>query len=772
MNFDTDASPTIIINLVNFLIWCGLYFSLGLHKDRLRYSSLRSYTPILKLSFLIGTFLVFEGIFLFESLNIFASVFSTLLILNFLVGLRVFARELIRKNLEKVKKNILVYGVSDIAIDLVNAMTFSKKYKIVAFISDVPQKIHNLAGLPVIQLAEVEHYKKNRNCQLVVLATPGERTSEHSQTLHKFDELGLSVSYAPTMDRAFDYEVQLKAVRAEDVLGRPTSSIEFDQSLHHQISGRTILVTGAGGSIGSELCRQLLRYQPEKLVFLEINEFALYSLEQELEDLKVQNNLSVEMLYVLGSVLDSTILEEIFENNKVNTVYHAAAYKHVPIIEENIAVGINNNVFGTKLVAEFSRDKGVDKFVLISSDKAVRPTNVMGASKRLAELLIQNFAKSSKTIFTMVRFGNVLGSSGSVIPKFKSQIKAGGPVTVTHPDINRYFMSTPEAAYLVLNAGTLAEGGDVFLLDMGEPIKILDLAKSMIRQHGLQPIISDDLCGRLKNDNELLIEFTGLRPGEKLYEELLVDGISEKTLNPKIFKSKDYDINQDELNMSLTKLAQFIADNNSQEILKLLKRLPIEYSTNSKFSTSVSPESETRAKHKITAEETNIQSHEIFPESNEKRFSFLQRFISSKLGLAILHRYFLFSRGMTLGVRVLVRNQNREILFVKHSYIDGWHLPGGGVDRGEDVYAAAIREVYEETGITDLRNLRFLDLELNQTVSMRDHVAVLAAETSQDIQVKNRIEITDVKFMHFDYLKIVSKTESNYYLKKYMQFQN
>ena len=386
--------------------------------------------------------------------------------------------------------------------------------------------------------SEVEEFARAHACKLVVLANNSLTPAHQTEVLLKLDKLGLSVSYAPTMDRAFDYEVQLKAVKPEEVLGRK-SEIQLDDAVQAELENQTILVTGAGGSIGSEICRQILRYQPEKLVVIELSEFALYSLEQEISNLLAKTGLKTQIDYVLGSVNDAALLSRIFNERKIDIVYHAAAYKHVPIVEDNVIAGIKNNVFGTKCVAEFAHRFGAKKFVLVSTDKAVRPTNVMGASKRLAELVIQDLSKSSETIFKMVRFGNVLGSSGSVIPKFKSQINAGGPITVTHEEITRYFMSIPEAAHLVLNAGTFASGGDVFLLDMGDPVKITELAKSMVRQHGLQPISVSELAGRQKRDNEILIEFSGLRSGEKLYEELLVDGEAQDTPNPKVFKSYD-----------------------------------------------------------------------------------------------------------------------------------------------------------------------------------------------------------------------------------------
>ena len=423
---DLMGQLSLATHVVNVVIWILVYRSLGLHKDRLRFSSVASYLPILNASIISGSILGVESLVFSGGVDVLTLTIYFLLSFNILVGLRVVARQLIRREANKSRENILVFGTSDIAIDLVNAMAFGKKYSVVGFVSDIPQSIGSLAGLPVISLSEVEEFARARACNLVVIASYSLTPARQTEVLLKLDKLGLSVSYAPTMDRAFDYEVQLKAVKPEEVLGRK-SEIQFDDAVQAELENQTILVTGAGGSIGSEICRQILRYQPEKLVVLELSEFALYSLEQEISDLLAKTGLKTQIDYVLGSVNDAAVLSRIFNERKIDIVYHAAAYKHVPIVEENVIAGITNNVFGTKCVAEFAHRFGANKFVLVSTDKAVRPTNVMGASKRLAELVIQDLSKSSETIFTMVRFGNVLGSSGSVIPKFKSQINAGVP---------------------------------------------------------------------------------------------------------------------------------------------------------------------------------------------------------------------------------------------------------------------------------------------------------------------------------------------------------
>lgn len=737
------------VHFLNLFLWFYAYHILGLHKDRLRFSSLNSYVPIVKISLFVGLIFMIESSVLNGADKVIFSFFSALISFNMLVGFRIFARQLIRREASRTRENILVYGTSDVAIDLVNAMAFGKKYNVIGFVSDIPQNIGSIAGLPVIPFEEVENFANAFNCKLVVLASQSLSSARQTEILLSLDKLGLSVSYVPTIDRAFDYEIQLKAVNPEEVLGR-ASEVPFDEFVHIEIHNKVILVTGAGGSIGSEICRQILRYQPTKLIILELNELALYTLEQELSELLDKADSQTQVSYQLGSVTEHDVLNRIFKEQKIDIVYHAAAYKHVPIVEENIIAGVKNNVFGTKCVANFAHRFNVDKFVLVSTDKAVRPTNVMGASKRLAELVIQDLAKASETIFTMVRFGNVLGSSGSVIPKFKSQINAGGPITVTHAEITRYFMSIPEAAHLVLNAGTFASGGDVFLLDMGDPVKILELAKTMIRQHGLQPVLAAEIENRQKRDNEIAIEFTGLRPGEKLYEELLVDGVVQSTPNPKIFKSHDGVFEDIDLTHALQLIKQHIEDNLPMLVVDQLCKLPLAYQPTSRAELKheeIGTLLQANVKNGKNAEKQQLPSSLIIAQDQS---SFLHRIVSSKLCTTILHRYFLVSRGMTLGVRVVVKNQKDEVLIVRHTYLQGWHLPGGGVDHGEDVETAAKREVFEETGISDLNALRFICLTFNNAVSDRDHVAFFEARTDELLSKKRSAEIAEIRFVSRD----------------------
>lgn len=749
--FDDIYISNGLIHFLNLIAWSALYKFFSLDKDRLRFSSFKSYFPLIKIAVFISALLSLEH-FLFSSEIKFSGLLVVfLLLLNSLSFLRVLARQFIRRNAAKNKQNILVYGTSDLAIDLVNAMTFSRKYRVVGFIADTPSKrTYSLAGLPIVGVHSLKNFTDEHSVKLVVIASERASDLDSNQILTQLDSLGLSVSYAPTMDRAFDYEVQLKAVKPEDVLGR-RNNFDLDSSLKTEIKGRVIFVTGGGGSIGSELCRQLLSNEPKTLIILDISELALYSLEQELSQVCSAEKLSTEIKYILGSINDTNILSSIFSKYLIQIIYHAAAYKHVPIVENNIIAGINNNVFGTRSVAQFASNHKVEKFVLVSTDKAVRPTSVMGASKRLAELICQTLFDQSKVVFTIVRFGNVLGSSGSVIPKFKSQIKSGGPVTVTHEDVTRYFMSIPEAAHLVINAGNMAKGGEVFLLDMGAPIKIVDLAQTMIRQHGLQPILPSERVKRKKAETEILIDFSGLRLGEKLYEELLIDSVAKPTKNSKIFSATDVLMDKAELIKALDTLEGIVNNRDTKGIIEHLKRLPIDYSGGkSDLKIDTSKSSTDRVTEYFLAEPNENKEQRLV--ESKKTKNFFMKVLGNSRFTFILHKYFWLIRGMTIGVRVAILNRDKEVLLVRHTYLGGWHLPGGGVDHGETIFEAARREVFEETGIA---NIQFSDkpiFYLNDYVSKRDHIAFFHATTKESKVQKSTMEIAESRFFRLDQL--------------------
>ncbi len=406
---------------------------------------------------------------------------------------------------------VIVLGAGEAAIALVKDLARSTQWRVVALLDDdLTMQGREIFGVKVKgtieQLASVSRYL---SVKYVIVAMPSVHHQKRREAIESANALGLEVMTVPAIDDLMSGKVsvsQIRKVDVEDLLGR--DSVKLDSSgLQMLIDQKVVMVSGAGGSIGSELCRQIVKYQPNILVCLDISEFSLYQLEQEFSTL----NLPTRLIYLTTDVKNSAQMNHILAQYKPSVVFHAAAYKHVPMMENgNVWEALSNNVIGTHTIAKACKDNGVSKFVLISTDKAVNPTNVMGASKRLAEMVCQGLQGETGTRFVIVRFGNVLGSSGSVIPKFREQIAKGGPITITHPEITRYFMSIPEAAQLVMQAGLMGKGGEIFVLDMGEPVKIADLALDMIRLSGFSA-------------DEIKIEYVGLRPGEKLYEELLAD---------------------------------------------------------------------------------------------------------------------------------------------------------------------------------------------------------------------------------------------------------
>lgn len=437
------------------------------------------------------------------------------------------------------RHKIAIYGANQAGIQLANAFASDNQYEVLAFFDDKKDiQGARIAGAKVYSPEDIARVVADKDIGQILLAMPSAPRATLSAILQRLEPLGITLKTMPSLAELASGKVDvsmLREVDIEDLLGR--EPIVPDQGLlTRRVTGKSVLVTGAGGSIGSELCRQIATLGPRRLVLLELSEYALYAIDQELQAWRAKTgNSALELVPVLGSALDQERMTDLLRQYEVATVYHAAAYKHVPIVEHNPAAGVRNNVQGTLRMARAAQSAGVETFVLISTDKAVRPTNVMGASKRLAELVLQALAaEGGQTCFTMVRFGNVLGSSGSVVPLFRRQIKAGGPITLTHPDITRFFMTIPEAAQLVIQASALAGGGEVFVLDMGEPVRILDLARRMVHLSGLA--VRDAQCP----DGDIEIRITGLRPGEKLYEELLIGGDVEKTRHPRILRLQEH----------------------------------------------------------------------------------------------------------------------------------------------------------------------------------------------------------------------------------------
>ena len=448
------------------------------------------------------------------------------------------------------RKNVLVYGAGSAGIQLATALTYSQELNPIAFIDDEPTlSNHQIMGLKVHSSNNLGELVASMKIEEVLLAIPSVSRNRRNEIINNLEPYPVLVRTVPGVSELAQGKLKindLNVVSINDLLGR--DPVPPNQNyLRADITNKVVMITGAGGSIGSELCRQIIQLQPKKIVLFEQNEFSLYTIDQEL----IQKNLKIDIAPILGSVLDSKQVERVCKTFSVQTIYHAAAYKHVPMIELNNFSGIENNIFGTLSCAEAAVLSNVDTFVLISTDKAVRPTNIMGATKRFSEMILQALSKKyndKATNFSMVRFGNVLDSSGSVIPLFNKQIKEGGPVTVTDPAIIRYFMTIPEAAQLVIQAGAMSKGGDVFVLDMGEPVKILNLAKKMIHLSGLNVKDSNNPNG----DIEIL--FTGLRPGEKLYEELLIGDSVLETEHQLILRSNEEMLPWSDLKLILNKL--------------------------------------------------------------------------------------------------------------------------------------------------------------------------------------------------------------------------
>jgi FlaA1/EpsC-like NDP-sugar epimerase len=560
-----------------------VFIRLGLYRSIVRYITLKAL-------FFIATGVAFSGAFSFildQVLNTpvprsVPFIYAALLFIS-VGGLRFMMRGLLRKQIAIQRSPVLIYGAGDSGRQLANALVHGREYVAAGFIDDDETLWGNLvAGQLVHKPVGLERLIKKSGIKAILLAVPSASRLRRREIIESLQRIGVEIRTMPGIADIIDGRASfsdLKTVSPEDLLGRDPVPPREDL-MSRNISGKTVLISGAGGSIGSELCRQIIRQSPAGLILLEVSEFALYTIATELRETLSTLNLSIPIEPILGSVQNPGRVKAVLKAFQVQTVYHAAAYKHVVLVEENVVEGIRNNVIGTKVIAEASAETGVENFILISTDKAVRPTNFMGASKRMAELVCQALAEEqSTTLFSMVRFGNVLGSSGSVIPRFKAQIESGGPVTVTHKDITRYFMTIPEAAQLVIQAGAMAEGGDVFVLDMGEPVKILNLAQSMIRLHGLKPYLADSTRNSVEG-GDIEIKIVGLNKGEKLYEELLIGNDPKPTQCPRIMTATEVRLNKAELDRLIEDILSACLAFDISELRKLFLAAPLAYQPN------------------------------------------------------------------------------------------------------------------------------------------------------------------------------------------------
>jgi FlaA1/EpsC-like NDP-sugar epimerase len=576
--------------LASFVLALPIFVVSGLYRAIFRYSGLPAMVAVARASVLYG--LAFSAIFTFwgvegvpRTIGFIQPVLLLMLVGASRAAARVWLGGLYHQQLRKAAlPQVLIYGAGNAGRQLASGMANSNEMRVVGFLDD-DDRLHGhvLNGLPIHNPAHLAEVLVEVAVSHVLLALPSVSRQRRNEILKALSAHKVAVRTLPGLGDIATGKVSMSDVRdleIDDLLGREPvkpNGLLLNLNTHN----KTVLVTGAGGSIGSELCRQILKTKPSQLLLVEMSEFALYQIHQELQAvLAAEEVTDLEVVPLLASVCDEVRMHEIMDTWKPSTVYHAAAYKHVPLVEHNPSEGVRNNVWGTRVCAEAAARNGVQNFVLISTDKAVRPTNIMGATKRLAEMVLQALAElnpavtaaggrapSSRTCFSMVRFGNVLGSSGSVVPLFREQIKNGGPITLTHADITRYFMTIPEAAQLVIQAGAMGSGGDVFVLDMGQPVRIHDLASRIVELSGLTLKNEDNPHGDIE------VAVTGLRPGEKLFEELLIGDNPKPTQHPRIMKAHETFLPWDQLQGKLNALELAISVNDVPVLRGFLQQL-------------------------------------------------------------------------------------------------------------------------------------------------------------------------------------------------------
>lgn len=553
------------------LITLVIFIKLGLYRAVLRFITIKIVNTVV-IGTLCSTISVLLVAYMLQ-LNIPRTVpFLYFIFLTLLsTGTRLFFRILLNLARDN-KQSVIIYGAGDSGRQLLTALNQTNKYFVAAFVDD-DRKLHKLVlhGIKVYSPHSLPKLISQHNVKQILLAIPSASASCRKAIINQLAQFPCEVLSVPGIEDIVTGKAKLTTlnrVSIDDLLGRePVKPVQ--ELLSANITGKVVMVTGAGGSIGSELCRQIIYQKPAKLILFELNEFSLYAIEAELRQMIKQADLDLNLLPIIGSIQNQQYVSNIMKTFKIETVYHAAAYKHVPLVEYNVVEGVRNNILGTLNCALSAIENSVETFVLISTDKAVRPTNTMGTTKRIAELILQALAKiQTETRFCMVRFGNVLGSSGSVVPLFRRQIEQGGPITLTHPEITRYFMTIPEASQLVIQAGAMGKGGDVFVLDMGESVKIIDLARRMIQLTGLSEKTQTNPEGDIE------IKITGLRPGEKLYEELLIGDNVQKTTHPRIMAANEIMLEWDKLKPLLDNLAQYCDHYAVEEIRTLLLSAP------------------------------------------------------------------------------------------------------------------------------------------------------------------------------------------------------
>lgn len=576
---DSILTKLSVMFLLSLPISIMVFVKLGLYRAVIRYMGQHALGAVLAgvISNVLVLLLLFE-LFQIENMGRLLAVY-VLISLLLTGGSRLLVRNLILQRNVVHKERVLIYGAGSSGRQLAQALLNGEQFHPVAFVDDdVTLQRSTILGIHVGSPSQIAAIIRAKNVSRILLALPSASRARRREVLESLGNMPIPVQTVPGMSDIVDGSMridELQDVKIEDLLGRDPVEPKL-KLMHANIKDKVVMVTGAGGSIGSELCRQIVQYEPKSLILFELSEFALYSIEQELRALIQNEHLEIELKPVLGNVQNQARSHAVMTKFSVQTVYHAAAYKHVPLVEYNVVEGVFNNVFGTWRAAEAAVAAGVETFVLISTDKAVRPTNIMGASKRLAELVLQGLAvRQNRTRFCMVRFGNVLGSSGSVVPLFREQIRNGGPITVTHPEIIRYFMTIPEAAQLVIQAGAMGKGGDVFVLDMGEPVRIADLARRMVHLMGLE--VKDTQ----HPDGDIEICFSGLRPGEKLYEELLIGENVRQTAHPRIMAANEVSLNWKDMAELLRQLEHHCDHFAVERIVQLITEAPTGFSHSS-----------------------------------------------------------------------------------------------------------------------------------------------------------------------------------------------
>lgn len=554
-----------------------LFIRLGMYRAIFRYVGWHAFGTVIAACAVYG--IAYFAIFTIIGVNLVPrsiGVLQPILVLLAVGGSRAVARywlggAYLNISLDHRARRVLIYGAGSAGRQLMAGLANSNEMRIIGFVDDDAKLHHNfLNGRPIYSASVLPDLINELAITDVLLALPSVSRQRKNEILDKLQRHKVTVRVLPGIFELADGKVaisDLRPIEIDDLLGRDPVPPSADL-MGKCIAGRAVLVTGAGGSIGSELCRQILDYKPSKIILVDHAEYNLYAIDQELQSLLRRQSAPVELIPILSSVADSGQMQAIFSKYRPQTVYHAAAYKHVPMVEMNPLRGVANNVLGTENLVECASEFGVEDFVLISTDKAVRPPNIMGASKRISEMVLQTQSLAqSRTKLSMVRFGNVLGSSGSVVPLFRKQIAEGGPLTITHPEVTRYFMTIPEAAQLVIQAGAMANGGEVFVLDMGAPVKIVDLAKRMIEISGLQLRTESNLGG------DIAIKFVGLRPAEKMYEELLTGDNPEPTSHPRIMKAHDPCPDPDLLRESIQEIKNCIKNHDADKLRQVVANL-------------------------------------------------------------------------------------------------------------------------------------------------------------------------------------------------------